>query len=360
MGKPIPDDSAPFKLDQVSLDTRAAHLPEEMREDFIWLAIFLRDQCNRDTDILHTRFTEAGVKHDKTSWGKILRGRWRNVDSNGDPTGSPVLSVESFTKAIGLLRKNEERREQAGRIPFIMTPTAQGIYDFIEVKRAPEIVCKLGVVVGETGSGKTATFKHFQRRNNHGTTALVEAPATPSMSQFLTDLGYCYGCPKDASITRKKDQITRSVNSSRIIIVDNVQRLYNPRDGDKQIIFSYLQKLQEDTGCTVILSFTPTFERTFTAGAMHGYFEQFEGRAGGRKNFLRLPEFPPEEDVLAIATALKLQNAEKHLDYLVAIAHEPGRIRILFDSLQRGKRKAEKEGRPFSISHIKWARDEEE
>ncbi len=92
---------------------------------------------------------------------------------------------------------------------------------------------------------------------------------------------------------------------------------------------------------------------------LQGYFEQFEGRAGGRRNFLVLPEYPPEEDVLAFAQAFKLQHADKHLPYLVKIAQEPGRVRSLLEDLQAAKVAAEGEGKALTIGQVKEARGEE-
>ena len=149
-----------------------------------------------------------------------------------------------------------------------------------------------------------------------------------------------------------------AVTGKRTVIVENIQRLHDPRTGDKQAIFSFLQKLQEDTGCTVILTLTPTFEAILTSGRSRGFFEQFEGRAGGRRNFLRLPEYPPEDDVLMIAEAFGLQHAKKHLDYLVSIAREDGRIRILFENLQDAKIQAESKKEKLTIEHIQEERGE--
>ena len=41
-----------------------------------------------------------------------------------------------------------------------------------------------------------------------------------------------------------------------------------------------------------------------------------------------------------LARAFKLASAEKHLDYLTALTHQPGRIRILFETLQEAKIRA--------------------
>lgn len=355
----IGTDITKAKLDARSLEFRAEHLPEAMRELFVWLGSFCRDECGADIDILHSRIVSLGFDHDKTTWSKILRGMW-NRDSHGNPTPAPVLAEAKFIKAISALRNDARIKELGGRIPFVMTQTARDIFNYIDLKRSPDRVNKFGLIIGETGSQKSASTGEYRRLNNHGLVVKVEAPETPSMNQFMTDLAkeYGYTSTRDAYV-RKKQYVLGVVNSKKTIIVENIQLLYDPRHGDKQPVFSFLQKLQEDTNCTIILTLTPTFERTITTAASRAFFEQFEGRAGGRRTFLRLPEYPPEEDVLAIAKAFGLQDASKHIDYLVAIAREGGRIRRLFEDLQDAKIAAGLEKQRLTIEHVRAERGEE-
>lgn len=347
-----------IRLDQKSIDGIAALYPEEMREPFSWLATFVREQCNRDIDVLHEVARKLGLEHDKTTWSRILRGLW-NRDANGAERPSPVLALPRFLRAVEALRKESYLRERSGRVPFVWTSTAKTIAKFIDKKRVPDRVCRYGVVIGHTGTQKSATFLEYVRLNNHSTVVHVEAPGTPSMIRFLSDLGACYGISRHFSNAYRLERILDAVNDRRTIIVDNVQRLYNPKALENQPIFNFLQKLQDDTGCTVILSFTPVFEATLTQGASKGYFEQFIGRAGGLKNFLRLPEHAPDEDVLEIAKAFGMKDAGTHLAKLVKIAHEPGRIRRLFEDLQEGKAIAESMKQPLRFEHVLEAREED-
>ena len=341
-----------IRLDTQTLEGRSLHLPESMREPFVWLGSYCREECNRNVEMLYDRFAAIGFNHDKTTWGKILRGLW-NRDAAGNETPSPCLAEEKFLKAVNALRSNARIKELGGRIPFIMTPTARRIHTYIDIKRAPDRINKFGVIIGPTGSQKSAATDEYQRRNNHGMVIKVESPETPNMNQFMTDLARCYGHNSQDSYLRKKAYVLSLVNSRRTIIVENVQRLYDQRQGDRQAIFSFLQKLQEDTGCTVVLTLTPVFEKTLLDGFQRGFFEQFEGRAGGRKNFLRLPDYPEDEDVLAIAKAFGLVDAEDHVAELVKLARQPGRIRLLFEVFQDAK--IEVGNRKLTIDHIRDA-----
>ena len=358
------NDTTRARLDAATLEFRAQHLPETMREPFIWLGSYCREECARDVDVLHKQFVALGFNHDKTTWSKILRGMWQQ-DASGNRTAAPCLQEDKFLKAVNALRNDARIKEQGGRIPFVMTASAQRIFTYIDMKRAPDRINKFGMIIGETGSQKSAATGEYQRRNNHGAVVKVEAPETASMTQFMTDLAKCYGFNAQDGYLRKKNYVLSVVNSKRTIIVENIQRLYDTHAGDKQPIFSFLQKLQEDTGCTIILTLTPTFEKTLMTGLQSGFFEQFEGRAGGRKNFLRLDPYPGEADVLAIAKAFGLQQvtvttkdgettySSPHAAELVKLARQPGRIRYLFEVLQDAKIEAETAEEKLTINHIR-------
>lgn len=354
----IADPNARIRLDTVSLEARAALYPETLREPFVWLGSYVREECSKEIDILVERCRKIDIAFDKTTWSRILRGRW-NRDAADVELDTPIVALPKLLKAIDALRKDARVAEQGGRIPFIETKTTRTIFNYLDKKRATDRVCKFGVVIGETGNQKTAAFREYCRQNNHGACVWLDAPETPSVYKFKTDLGTRYGCHPETSLPKKEHAIRRAVNDRKTIIVENVQRLYDPRTEGRQLIFDYLQKLQEDTGCTIIISFTPTFEKTFTDGRARGFFEQFEGRAGGQRTFLRLLPYPPEEDVLQIATAFKLRDAEKHLDYLVALSREPGRIRILFETLQEAKIRSERRKEQLTLDHLKYVREED-
>jgi hypothetical protein len=357
----LPDDNARIRLDDVSLQARASLYPEELREPFLWLGAYLRNECHRDIDVLVNRLKPLKVTIDKTNWSKILRGRW-DRDAHDQPLEHPVVALSKLLAAIEALRKSAQRKAQGGGIGYILTPVVgKMITNYLDKKWAPDRVNKLGVVIGETGTQKTATFRHFQRENNHGACVWLDFPETPSLYKFKTALAICYAGPGAAQTSSpKKDQIIEnSVSERNMIIAENMQRGFDDDAEGDQSVFSYIQRLVELKGCAFILSFTPTFETRFRAARTRGFLEQFEGRAGGSKSFLRLPEFPPEEDVLAITKAYGLLHAEKHNDYCTALAAEPGRIRILMETLQDAKILAETKRESLTVGHLKTVREEE-
>ena len=179
------------------------------------------------------------------------------------------------------------------------------------------------------------------------------------MAEFLSWLSTKYGGDHKEGMQRAKVRVFSTIKSRHTIIVDNAQAMYRADKDANQPIFSFLRRLQDEKQCTVILSITPEFHDKLLNQMLIGYFEQFEGRAGGRRNFLVLPKYPASEDVLAIAKAFGVQNAEKHVEYLTAIAQEAGRVRRLFEDLQEAKINAEREKRPLTIGHVKEVRGED-
>lgn len=368
------------RLDDISLARHFAHYPEQLRELCMWLGSYIREECHRDLDLLVVRAQKLGVEFDKTTWSKVLRGRW-NRDGHDNELATPVVSLPKIVRAIQLLRDDSRRREMDGKVPFVRTKTANTIIEWLDLKRMVDRVCKFGILVGETGTQKTATLQWYCREHNHGLCKLIESPATPSHSQFITELANAYGSPRDINTLRKHHKIIESVNDTRTIMIDNAQRLYDPRLGGHQPAFHFIQKLQEDTGCTIILCLTPDGEKVLFQGSSSGFFEQFVGRAGGWRNFLRLPPYPSEEDVQAIAEAFGVQGLDEEttmvvqkiakgqrlevsepctvLQYLTAVAREPGRIRQLFEDLQTAKIRAERMKARLTIKHIKHARKED-
>ncbi len=354
-----PRSESTIKLDDVTLQQRCAHYPAELREPLMWLGYYVREHCSRDVDLLVDRAEKLEIHLDKTTWSKILRGRW-NRDASDTQLESPVVALPKLLRAIEALKNDARREEAAGQVPYVTTPTGKTIMDWVDGKRARGRVCKFGVLVGETGTQKTATLKEYCRLNNHGVCKLIESSETANVHQFITELGAAYGASRWVTTLKKKTKITESINETRTIMIDNAQRLYDPRLGGQQPAFHFLQKLQEDTGCTIIISLTPQGERTVFYGDNRGFFEQFVGRAGGYRNFMRIPAYPTPGDVESIARAFKFQDVDRHLKYLCTIVKEEGRVRRLFDDLQAATIRSEAKKQRLSIAHLHHVRGEVE
>ena len=355
------------RVDDATIAARTAGYPESVREPVMWLLGYFRDNCSRSYPVLAERAAKLGHTRTPNFFNVVLTGSYF-AKKDGKTQGSAANLIE----IIDALRRDALIAERAGKVPFVETPTWLDIRDYIDAKRAPERVCKFGVIIGPTGSQKTACLKHYRTLNNHGTCIHVEAPSTGNMGDFLSDVAARYGEGAWANASILKRKIAENMNDRKCIIVDNVQRLFKADKGNDQPVFNYLQKLQDDKECTIIFSIAALGARFLTEGIAAGFFEQFEGRAGGRKSFLVLPDYAPAEDVLAIARAFGMSEAlayrgdaagnstlPRWLKYLIDVGREHGRIRILFEALQTARELADQRGEALSLDIVKAARGEE-
>lgn len=349
-----------IRWDDPTIAAHAETMPEDLREDFSYLARWIRDDCGRDLVRAQARIEKLGFRHDITVWSKIVRGRWQR-DARGNPTPSPIMTAARLRKVVARIRADARLATAAGDIGFVVTPTSRLIMDYINSRRGHGRTNRWGVVVGRTGLQKTATYKHLAETNPGGV-FWQESPATSSMGEFLDDLTVMFGGSKSLSTTDKKGFVGRALTERRTIILDNAQRLYLERArSGRQPAFDFLLKVQEQVGFTVILSITGDFERTMSDPTLLSsvYFEQIIGRVGGLHNFLRLEDQPSEEDCVVLAKAFGLVDARAHAETLHQIVYDQGRIRVLIDDLQAAKRQAEMDRRPLTIQDILDQRPEE-
>ena len=341
-------------LELGNLRKNTANYPEELRNDVEWLGGYLREQCNSNLAALAAKVADLGYATHDTTLSRVLRGKLFDEEQK------PIMRLKVLSNLIAALRKLAMLASMTGRVPFVETTTWDMINDYIDYKRAPETVCKFGLIVGATGSQKSECCKQYQIRNRIGTVVHLESPETPNMAKFITSLAHAYGVSEWQKTNDKLIRIAECVTATSVIIIDNIQRMYRDQKGWDQVIFNFLQKLQDDTRCTVILVAVPDFATTLTRGMDKGFFEQFEGRVGGVSEFLVLPEYAPQEDVLAVAKAFKLADADKHVGELEKIVRQRGRIRILFNALQKAVRVANSQRKPVEMRHVRIALNQAE
>lgn len=338
-----------------TLEQIASSYPEAMREPFFWLAEFVREKCSRNLNTLEQKLREMGIPTTSGTVSKILRGRW-NLDAKRNKV-SPIMAQDKFIAMVERLQASPDLADPLSDIPFIETPTYKTIENYITVRRHPGRVCKFGFIVGPTGAQKTACCKHFKSKYPRSV-AWVEAPEKPSLTRFIADAADQYRVSDWQSVMQKMLKIRENLTTNKVMIIENVQRLYKQPDGRdligaSQPIFSYIQKLQDETGFVPIFTATPAFYQEFLQGISKGYFEQFEGRVGGRSQFLVLPAYAPREDIEVISDKFGLEPSKENVDYLERIARLPGRIRILFQTLQDAKQEADDSGVELSLDHVK-------
>lgn len=343
------------RLDDATVATKIQNYPEEIIDDVMWLAAFMRERCAGRFDILVDRTRKLGFnKTTENYFYRVLTGRYFTREEG---SGRLLGSVENLANTVDKLRAGVQLAERAGKTPFIETGTYRLMRDLFDTIRAPETVAKFAVIIGPTGAQKSECGKHYCHMNNHGKCVHLEAPEKPSLNQFIVDLAVRYGHSRWSKLPLMKKDIASSVTDKKMILIDNVQRLLVPGKRS-QPLFSYIQKLQDDSGCSIAMILAKDHAHFLTEGLEKEFFEQFEGRAGGRENFLILDEYTPREDLVEIATAYGLSTGKQTIDYLEGLSRRPGRVRILFDALQKAKMEAKARKATLTLDLIKEIRGE--
>jgi hypothetical protein len=347
-----PEDRLTIRKDLAHFEARIAHYPDEVKEDATWLYQFNQSQFTGHYSLLAALVRkEAKMDLSDQYFYQVLGGKY----FRRDPKDSKKIlgSVDRFREVVEWLRRWAVFNSDAGGMPFVETPTWKELDDYITAKRAPENPCKFGAVSGSTGTGKSRMLKRWALLNNHGNTAHVEAPSSGRLPRFQMKLGAQFGIPLTAETHERLVRLAECVTSKRTIIVDNVQKLYNPKSGANQAVLNYLQELQDDTGCTIILSWTPVFTSTLTEEANARYFEQFIGRLGGIDTIHVLPEFAPVADLRAIQDKMQIGGGAKAIEMMRRWSREPGRLRILFQRLHLARLEANDEkSANIKLSHL--------
>ncbi len=318
------------------LETAVNHYPDAIRVQTHWLQGFFLEHCDGNVLTLRAICAKLSADWDKSEefFYNILRGYYfRQESTKWKPQGAAWMG---FLDMIEALRRYAQNAARTGKMPFVQTPTYRCISDFITARRALEAVCKFGAICGPTGAQKSESFKFYAALNNHSAVKHLEAPSNGKLGTLQRKIASAYNVSNrkaGASATRETE-IRDNVNETRTLIIDNVQRLYVSGAGSNQPAFNWLLELQDDTDCTLILSFTEDFVDTLNSGRARGYFEQFVGRFGGLDAMLKLPKFAPSSDLRVIARAFKLNTSDSAMKYLHEWSRMDGKIRIVFHKLQ--------------------------
>ncbi len=341
-----PDTRQTIRKDISQFEASIAHYPAEVIEDVAFINQIVLQELNGHYKLLPPLLRKEGkitVSEDYAY--RLLSGRQFRLErmQPGKVPGGPA-GLTLVKEIAEFLRRWVAFNSEAGGLPFVETPTWRELDAYIDAVSAPENPCKFGAICGSTGTGKSRMLKRRQLLHNQGNTAHIEAPSSGKLSRFQMKLGAAFGVAITTETSERLIRLNKCLTGKRTIIVDNVQKLYNPKHGVNQPVLNYLQEINDDTGCTIILSWTPVFGQTLADPANTQYFEQFIGRFGGLDNVLTLPEYAPMADLRAIADKLRVAGGKASLEVLRRWSREPGRLRILFRRLHLARLAANDDG----------------
>jgi len=330
-----------IRKDIGQFDARIAHYPDEVKEDVAFIySLNQTEFAGQYARLASLVRTEGRLNYSDQYFYQVLSGRYFRPDpKNKDRI---LGSVENLKEVAVWLRNWAIFNSEAGGMPFIETPTFTEILNYYDSVSAPETVNKWGAIVGATGTGKSRMTKRIELVRNHGSTRRIEA-TRGSLSRFLMKLGWAFGVPLSAGTSERMERLGDCVNSKRRIIIDNFQKLYDPRKNATQTTIDWLMEFQDDTQCTIFATWTPVFTQQIGDGRDKAYFEQLVGRLGGLGEIYELPDYTPKADLIALIERMKIAGGKEAFRTLREWSRMPGRQRILYGRLQKAYRLAKDE-----------------
>ncbi len=242
----------------------------------------LREECKEylaRTKASHTAVAKA-IDYAPSTFGLWLRG---------DYTGNH----SDLARAVERFLAREQEKAQTPPLDGPFAPTRQG-QDTLAVLHYAHVHGTIGVVVGPSGTGKTATIKHYTAENP-GVLILTIHPAKRSMAEVLHELIDLVGDPGKGRGTlggMHKRLTAKLAGSGRLLIIDEAQYL------EHQTI-EVLRALHDAARIGLVFSGMPRLYADLVANTVE-LWEQIRTRVGIRK---RLPIFSVE-DVTLILRAL--------------------------------------------------------
>ena len=352
--------------DDPHIEAEMQLFPPEIAPLYREAKIYVRDECKRDVDVWVERARCQKVTIDKTNWVRIFKGRWKH-DADGNELPNPYVSAINLKNAFIAIRDQVRIELLQGGMPFVETTTFHFLRRAIEKVMRKDRVNKFMVLVGPTGTQKTASYKEVAMRNP--LVKWMESTDNGSLKEFIIRFAVKCGASRSISYGPARAKIFEAMmphnGQPKAVIIDNMQDMVRTdrklqamgKNIETQPAYQFLRSLQDETGCAVIWSITPENEdQMFNSQSI--YLEQFEGRAGGRDGFKRLPNYPPIDDLVLIAETIGFKGAAKHKDLLKAIGHTRGRIRRFFEILQDAKDAADDDGVALTVDYIQNALEE--
>jgi len=352
----VDDNKTSIYWDDQRIEQEAELFPGDLRELYRRAKVICREQYAADMTLVTEAFAKVGATRDKTTWSRIFKkGRW-NHDTEGNPLPSPIVSAKKLEEEFQAFVTQTRVELLRGKTPFAETSIWELIRLYVAKKMRPERVNKFGVITGPTGMQKSASFKELALRDPN--VKHLECSENSSCNQLISMLAYKYGVSVGRNVVEKRMRVFENFGPSKCIIFDNTQDLRGHDDAEELNKFlKFCRWLQDERGGTIIFSITPQEEeQIFPKESV--FMEQFEGRAGGRGSFLRLPNENPKADLVTIATSLGMKDAGKHVALLYQIGTLRGRIRTFYEVLQQAKFAADHARSPLTADYVEDALEE--
>jgi DNA transposition AAA+ family ATPase len=263
-------------------------------------------------------------------------------------TGGYDASLDAFCEAIERLKK----KVASGRTRLVKTYVAKRIIEALDYARDMQSMI---AICGPTGRSKTFTAKWWSKENNHGRSRYIRAQSGCTRRTIVTQLCQVSGIGINGKKTGDlESRLFKAFDYHNVIIVDEAGHLL-PRGGLGTTAIEFLRDMHDMCECAVVLIFTDVYLDEMRQGRLSAYYEQFIGRI---KFELHIPKEVRRDEVVPAVKSFVKDPSAKMIELALKIARaRDGKLRTLFEDLQRAKAFAESQGREMSEKDLKLASD---
>ena len=263
-------------------------------------------------------------------------------------TGAYDGELDTFCAAIQSLKMRA-----AQSMPLVETIVVKRLLEAFDYARDYSAMVS---IQGPTGRGKTYTAKYWARNNNHGRTRYIRVPSGCTRRQIVCML--CSSCGigiNGHKTTELEQRLFKAFTSRNVIMVDEAGHLVPKANSNGTSAIELLRDLHDICGCAVVMIFTDVYLKEMKTGRLADYFEQFRGRI---KFELVIPDKIFRSEVEDVLRSFVKDPAQRLIEYAYKTACErDGKLRTLFEDLQRAKAWAEKNGRTMQLADLRLAVD---
>ena len=261
-------------------------------------------------------------------------------------TGAYDGELDTFCAAIQALKLRA-----AQEMPLVQTLVVKRIVEALDYAANFSAMVS---ITGPTGRGKTYTAKVWARQHNHGRTRYIRVPSGCSRRQLVTML--CNSCGIGVNGHKTTDlerRLFTAFTSRNVIIVDEAGHLIPTAYRAGTAAIELLRDLHDICGCAVVMIFTDVYVREMKSGHLADYFEQFRGRI---KYALDIPVRIFRSEVENIVGSFTQNPSQRLIEFAYKTASQrDGKLRTLFEDLQRAKDWAEKSHHPMTHQDLALA-----
>ena len=208
-------------------------------------------------------------------------------------------------------------------------------------------------ITGPTGRGKTFTARHWAK--THPQAHYIRVPSGGGRRQIVSMLCDSCGIGTNGSCANLELRLFKAFTPRNVIIVDEAGHLVHKTNSNGTSAIELLRDLHDICGCSVVMIFTDVYLKAMAAGRMFDYFEQFRGRIKFKVDIPSKIFRSEVEDVVKFFNPAPQQRLVE-LAYKTAGARD-GKLRTLFEDLQRAKEWADRENRPMQFQDLALAVD---